>query len=204
MTTAVPVDRSRRARVSSLRDDRWPDLFASGFLIATVLVVVITFVPPWRTYFARGYDIVSMLIFPVLPGLRLRGAAGGHGGCAAPATAGGLVAAGHLVAGPARAGSDPRADRRAGHWLARGRDSSWWLGCWSSPSGPEQFAARRVPGNLGRARWPASWSAVRSSWCLGTVLMVRFGTAPDVVAAGVHVLDGMLGRGRAASDWPTR
>ena len=58
----------RRPRVTFLHDDRWPDRFASAMLLASAFVLVITFVPPWRRYFAREWDFVSLLTFPLVPG----------------------------------------------------------------------------------------------------------------------------------------
>lgn len=49
-------------------DDRWPDRFASVFLLFAVLVAVITLVPSWHRFFARRVDAVSMLTIPVAPG----------------------------------------------------------------------------------------------------------------------------------------
>jgi len=198
MTTAAPVDRSRRARVSSLRDDRWPDLFASGFLIATVLVVVITFVPPWRAYFARGYDLISMLTIPIVPGL--------------------VYAALLLVMAAAL-----RRRLRAAWWLM----VIWWLilpqlgRLLSLISGEpdisafefvvqavglvlmgfvtvlafrarKQFAARRVPGNLPAALAVFVLGGI-AILVLGTILTLQFGSTDNSVDAGMHVFGSMLG-----------
>lgn len=53
---------------SSLRTDRWPDIFATAFLLACAFILIITVVPPWARYFAREYDVLSMLTIPVTPG----------------------------------------------------------------------------------------------------------------------------------------
>ena len=37
-------------------------------LLASAFVLVITFVPPWRRYFAREWDFVSLLTLPLVPG----------------------------------------------------------------------------------------------------------------------------------------
>ena len=81
MSSVVPVDgpaagtdrRPARARQrvggSFLRDDRWPDFFATAMLLASVFVLVVSIVGPWRRYFAREYDWVSILTIPIVPGL---------------------------------------------------------------------------------------------------------------------------------------
>ena len=71
-TTTATDDRSASARrpgwSSRLLDDRWPDRFAAAMLFFSGFVLLITFVPPWRRYFAHQYDVVSMVIIPVVPG----------------------------------------------------------------------------------------------------------------------------------------
>ena len=71
-TKPAAVVRSAVARrsgpVSRLLDDRWPDRFAAAMLLFSGFVLLITFIPPWRRYFTRQYDVVSMLTIPVVPG----------------------------------------------------------------------------------------------------------------------------------------
>lgn len=48
-------------------DDRWPDLFASAAYALAFVVLVVALVPPWRRYFGRSDDVVSLLTVPVVP-----------------------------------------------------------------------------------------------------------------------------------------
>ena len=60
---------SPRRPWASLRDDRWPDWFASAVVVLSVLVLVVSVVPAWRAYFAREADLFSTLLVPVVPNL---------------------------------------------------------------------------------------------------------------------------------------
>lgn len=62
----VAVGRAAGAR---LLDDRWPDRFATVFLLYAALVVVVAIVPPWHRFFAHENDVLSMLTIPVAPGI---------------------------------------------------------------------------------------------------------------------------------------
>ncbi|MFI7063849.1 bifunctional lysylphosphatidylglycerol synthetase/lysine--tRNA ligase LysX [Kribbella sp. NPDC050124] len=171
-------------------DDRWPDHFAAAMFAAAALVTVTAVVPPWRDYFAREQDIVSMLTIPIVPS---------------------LVYAALLVA----MGVALRRRLRAAWWLL----VLWWLllpelarilslidggpliqiagfvlmagvlvVAWRARS---QFAARRVPGSL--------WQAIVSFLVGGAVVLFggawlvrRFGNAGDYATAAQYVLDEML------------
>lgn len=50
-------------------DDRWPDRLAGVAYALAVLVAVVTVVPPWRRYFARDDDVISVLTIPIVPSL---------------------------------------------------------------------------------------------------------------------------------------
>ena len=194
---SVPVRTARKPRPSSrpriarLIDDRWPDRFAAAFLAFALLVLIATVVPPLHRYFTQGWDVVSMLIFPILSGF--------------------VYAALLVVMGVAL-----RRRLRAAWWLLL----IWWLilpelsriwalingGSWLLAVGivlvgavivvairvRPQFSARRVPGSL-LAAVACFVLGGALILVLGTFLTVRFGQAPNVVAAGVHVLDAMLG-----------
>ncbi|HEY5848592.1 MAG TPA: bifunctional lysylphosphatidylglycerol synthetase/lysine--tRNA ligase LysX [Microlunatus sp.] len=172
-------------------DDRWPDRFAAAMFAFAALTLVAALVPQLRRYFTEPWDAVSALTIPILPGFD--------------------YAALLVVMAVAL-----RRRLRAAWWLL----VIWWLvlpelsrilelvggGSWLVAVGfvlmagvlviairaRHQFAARRVPGNLAAAiACLLLGGAV--ILVLGTFLVVRFGTASDVVSAGVHVLDGMLG-----------
>ena len=51
------------------QDDRWPDRFAGAALLFAAFVLVVAVVPPWRDYFSRPDDIVSVLLIPIVPSL---------------------------------------------------------------------------------------------------------------------------------------
>ena len=186
----------RRPRVTFLLDDRWPDRFASAMLLASAFVLVITFVPPWRRYFAREWDFVSLLTLPLVPGF--------------------VYAALLLVMAVGL-----RRRLRAAWWLLL----IWWLilpqlgrlvflisGRATVAQTVQlviglvlmtavtvlalrvknQFSARRVPGNLGLALlvFVGGGAVV---WILGTLLTLRFGNTRDFGRAGYHVYDSMVG-----------
>ncbi len=50
-------------------DDRWPDRFATGMLLAAAFVTVIAAVPPWHRTFLEPNDPVSLLLVPIVPSL---------------------------------------------------------------------------------------------------------------------------------------
>ncbi|MFG1813490.1 bifunctional lysylphosphatidylglycerol synthetase/lysine--tRNA ligase LysX [Kribbella sp. NPDC049174] len=192
-TAAFPVesrDRIRSAGVLKPLDDRWPDHFAAAMFAAAALVTIVAVVPPWRNYFAREQDIVSMLTIPIVPS---------------------LVYAALLVA----MGVALRRRLRAAWWLL----VLWWLIVPELAriaslidGGPllqlaglvliagvlviawrarHQFAARRVPGSL--------WQAIVSFLVGGAAVLLggawlvrRFGDAGDYAAAAQYVLDEML------------
>jgi lysyl-tRNA synthetase class 2 len=188
--------RTRRQDVDSfLRDDRWPDVFATAMLLASAFVLVISLVGPWRRYFAREYDWVSLLTIPIVPGL--------------------VYAALLLVLAEAL-----RRRLRAAWWLL----TIWWVVFPEvgrilfllSGRGPvsaivlqslglllmgfvlvvlirsrHQFSARRVPGSLGLAVlvFVVGGGAML---LLGAWLTVRFGSTTDWGHATGHVLNVML------------
>jgi lysyl-tRNA synthetase class 2 len=49
-------------------DDRWPDRFAAATLLFAGFVLVVSVVHPWRHYFARQADALSLVLVPVVPG----------------------------------------------------------------------------------------------------------------------------------------
>jgi lysyl-tRNA synthetase, class II len=193
-TTTTTDDRSAAARgpgwASRLLDDRWPDRFAAAMLFFSGFVLLITFIPPLRQYFARSYDVVSMLTIPVVPGF--------------------VYAA--LLAVMAVA---LRRRLRAAWWLL----VIWWLivpelariaslltgGPWLQIIGlvlmglvtviairsRTQFVARRVPGSLTAAVAVFLLGGV-AMVVLGTFLVDRFGQSPSMSDSAVHVIDAML------------
>lgn len=195
---AGPVQRRAERRPAPLQDDRWPDRFASAMLIATAVNLVITLVPPWGRYFTREYDVVSMLTIPIVPGL--------------------VYTALLLVMAIAL-----RRRLRAAWWLLvvwwlilpeLGRIASLISGE-PNLSGWEyaaqvvgllvmgavtvlafrarpQFSARRVPGNLLAAVAVFVLGGI-ALLALGSMLIIRFGTATDLGEAINHVLNVMLG-----------
>jgi lysyl-tRNA synthetase class 2 len=52
----------------SVPDDRWPDRFAAATLLFAGFVLVVSLVHPWRHYFARQADALSLVLVPVVPG----------------------------------------------------------------------------------------------------------------------------------------
>lgn len=202
MTTVAPTAAQRPdslpSGAPSLRDDRWPDLFASGFLVATLVNLVVTLVPRWHHFFSREYDVISMLTIPIVPGLVY--------------TALLLVMAAAL-----------RRRLRVAWWLM----VIWWLllpelgRLLSVISGEpnitswqyvvqviglllmaavtvlafrarNQFTARRVPGNAATALVVFLLGGVLML-AIGTALTLRFGNTDNPVAAGGHVFGSMLG-----------
>ena len=207
MSSVVPVDgpavstdrRPARTRQrvgdSFLRDDRWPDVFATAMLLASVFVLVVSIVGPWRRYFAREYDWVSILTIPIVPGL--------------------VYAALLLVMAEAL-----RRRLRAAWWLL----TIWWVvfpeigrilflvsGRGSTIEivlhvvglllmgfvlvvllrSRRQFTARRVPGSLGLAILVFVVGGI-AMVALGAWLTVRFGSTTDWTSATGHVLNVML------------
>jgi lysyl-tRNA synthetase class 2 len=191
-----PVRTQRRVVVDSfLRDDRWPDFFATAMLLASVFVLVVSVVGPWRRYFAREYDWVSILTIPIVPGL--------------------VYAALLLVMAEAL-----RRRLRAAWWLL----TIWWVifpeigrivflvsGRGSAAEivlhvvglllmgfvlvvlirSRRQFTARRVPGSLGLAILVFVAGGI-AMLALGAWLTVRFGSTADWSDATTHVLNAML------------
>lgn len=178
-----------------LRDDRWPDVFATAMLLASSFVLLITLVGPWRRYFAREYDWVSMLTIPIVPGM--------------------VYAALLLVLAVAL-----RRRLRAAWWLLL----IWWVvlpelgrvvflvtgrgGLVDKVAqvaglllmgfvfvvlirSRSQFAARRVPGSLALSLLVFVVGGL-VMLVLGTLLTVRFGSSGDVPSAFAHVLNAML------------
>ncbi|HET6293610.1 MAG TPA: bifunctional lysylphosphatidylglycerol synthetase/lysine--tRNA ligase LysX [Kribbella sp.] len=192
-TAALPVKSPARIRsVAVLKplDDRWPDHFAAAMFVFAALVTVVAVVPPWRNYFAREQDVVSMLTIPVVPS---------------------LVYAALLAA----MGVALRRRLRAAWWLL----VLWWLilpelariaslidgGSLVQLAGlvviagvlvvawraRPQFAARRVPGSLLQAI--VSFLVGGAAVLLGGAALVRrFGDAGDFATAAQYVLDEML------------
>ncbi|MFT4167462.1 MAG: bifunctional lysylphosphatidylglycerol synthetase/lysine--tRNA ligase LysX [Microlunatus sp.] len=185
-----------RAQRSADRD--WPDLFATGFLIATVINLVVTVVPRWHTFFSRQYDVVSMLAVPIVPGLvytalllvmavglrrRLRAAWW-------------LMMFWWLLL--------PELDRLASAITGEPRIRSWQyvvqiiglllMGVITVLAfrARHQFTARRVPGNAATALVVLLLGGIVMV-ALGTALTLRFGNTKDPLAAGVHVFGSMLG-----------
>src|SRR5262245_30949405 len=50
-------------------DDRWPDRFATGMLLAAAFVTVIAVVRPWHHAFLKPDDAISLLLIPIVPSL---------------------------------------------------------------------------------------------------------------------------------------
>ncbi|MET1005163.1 MAG: bifunctional lysylphosphatidylglycerol synthetase/lysine--tRNA ligase LysX [Propionibacteriaceae bacterium] len=174
-----------------LRDDRWPDRFATAMFAFAALVLVSTFVRPLARYFSQAYDVVSMVTIPVVPGF--------------------TYAALLTVMAVAL-----RRRLRAAWWMLL----IWWLvvpeiGRIVSlvSGGPRlqlvglvlmagviviavrsraQFAARRVAGSLLAAIACFLLGGVLIL-VVGTLLVSHFGTATDTTSAAAHVLDSMLG-----------
>ena len=198
MTMPGGRESSRPAGRQALRDDRWPDIFATGFLIATAVNLAVTLIPRWHRFFSRQYDLVSMLTIPIVPGL-------GY-------TALLLVMAVAL-----------RRRLRVAWWLM----VIWWLllpelgrlvsvitGEPSIESWQyavqiiglllmgavtvlafrvrQQFTARRIPGNALTALAVFLLGGV-VMLAIGTGLTLRFGNTKDPFAAAVHVFGSMLG-----------
>ncbi len=194
-TDRSPVRGQRRAVDSFLRDDRWPDFFATAMLLASIFVLIISLVGPWRRYFAREYDWVSILTIPIVPGL--------------------VYAALLLVMAEAL-----RRRLRAAWWLL----TIWWvifpelgrIGFLISGRASaveivlhvaglllmgfvlvvlirsrRQFTARRVPGSLGLALLVFVVGGI-AMLALGAWLTVRFGSTADWSDATSHVLNAML------------
>ena len=165
-------------------------------LLASAFVLVITFVPPWRRYFAREWDFVSLLTLPLVPGF--------------------VYAALLLVMAVGL-----RRRLRAAWWLLL----IWWLilpqlgrlvflisGRATVAQTVQliiglvlmtavtvllfrvknQFVARRVPGNLGLAILVFVGGGALV-WILGTLLTLRFGDTRNFGSAGYHVYDSMVG-----------
>lgn len=188
-TDAVPT--------RSLRNDRWPDIFASGFLLSAAFILLITVIPPLARYFARQYDPLSMLTIPIAPGL--------------------IYAALLFVMAAAL-----RRRLRAAWWLM----VVWWLilpelgrvlslvsgfphirswqYLWLSVGlvlmgavtvvafrARPQFTARRVPGNVIAALAVFVLGGVLML-VVGTLLTLRFGNTSDPVTAAGHVFNSML------------
>ena len=59
----------RRLHLRVTDDDRWPDRFAAATFLFASFVFVVALVPPWRAYFDRSNDVVSLLTAPVVPSL---------------------------------------------------------------------------------------------------------------------------------------
>ena len=208
---ATPPARVEAGRPAVL-DDRWPDRFGAGMGFFGVFVALITLIPPARRYFARQYDVLSLLFIPIVPGL--------------------VYAALLLVMAVAL-----RRRLRAAWWLL----VVWWLVLpelgrllWlvtavigyanptlvtldpslriTEPSAfvlqvigfllmgavlvialraRPQFSARRVPGNV-----PAALAVFFGGGIvvliLGTALTMRFGATNDTAAAIGHVLNAMF------------
>ncbi|HEU5486220.1 MAG TPA: phosphatidylglycerol lysyltransferase domain-containing protein, partial [Microlunatus sp.] len=191
----VAPHRQRRGFGAFLKDDRWPDFFATGMLLAGVLVLVVSFIGPLRRYFAREYDLVSALTIPIVPGL--------------------VYAALLLVMAVAL-----RRRLRAAWWLL----VVWWVvlpelgrilflitgrGSLLDKTltaiglvlmgfvlvvlirSRSQFSARRVPGSLGLAILVFVVGGV-AMLVLGTWLTLRFGTTTDISDAMGHIMNVML------------
>jgi lysyl-tRNA synthetase class 2 len=186
-----PVPTAPAHRRGTVLEDQWPDRFATAMYLFAALVLLSTLIPPLARYFARSYDVVSMLTIPVLPGFAYAA----------------------LLAVMAAA---LRRRLRAAWWMLL----LWWLvlpelirivslangGAWLQVVGlllmgslivvavraKGQFAARQVPGSLPAA---AACLVLGSAVVLvaGTALVRTFGSAPDTWSAATHVLDSLLG-----------
>lgn len=66
---AAPADRRPTVGDSGRLDDRWPDRFAAAMFLASGFALVVAAVPPWRDYFSRPDDVVSMLTIPLIPNI---------------------------------------------------------------------------------------------------------------------------------------
>ncbi len=178
-------------RTDVLRDDRWPDWLATAMFAFAALVVVATFIPPLRRYFARSHDVVSMLTIPIVPN---------------------LVYAALLIA----VGIALRRRLRAAWWIF----VIWWIilpqlarivsifsgGPLLQIAGLVIMSAvlvilwRAKPQFQARGRVRNLFAAIACFLAggvvillLGTWLVSTFGTTPDLPTATLHVLDKMLG-----------
>ncbi|RHA40094.1 phosphatidylglycerol lysyltransferase domain-containing protein, partial [Cellulomonas rhizosphaerae] len=64
MTETQP---ERRLELHHGSDDRWPDRFAAVMFAFAIFAAVVAVVPPWRSYFDKADDAVSMLSIPMVP-----------------------------------------------------------------------------------------------------------------------------------------
>ncbi|WP_344806424.1 bifunctional lysylphosphatidylglycerol synthetase/lysine--tRNA ligase LysX [Microlunatus ginsengisoli] len=176
---------------SRIRDDRWPDRFATAGFLYALFVIVGVFIPPLHRYLAHENDIISVLTIPVVPNL--------------------VYAALLILVAVAL-----RRRLRAAWWALM----IWWLVlpqlarilamivqirpavvigfvlmsvvtviAWRVR---KQFSARGVRGNL----WAAATCFVVGgivTLTLGTWLTQRFGETTGVAASVGHVLGEMLG-----------
>jgi lysyl-tRNA synthetase, class II len=181
-----------RRRDAALLDDRWPDRFAAATFAFAALVVVAAFVPALRRYFSQPDDLVSALSIPIVPN----------------------VVYGSLLAA---VGVGLLRRLRAAWWIffiwflvlpELGRVIAMLTGAASMGQAlglvlvgaaivlavrvKPQFAARGVRGN-GLVALAGLMLGGFATLVVGALLVDRFGTAPDVGQAGVHVLNGMLG-----------
>jgi lysyl-tRNA synthetase class 2 len=51
------------------RDDRWPDRFAAATLLFAAFVLAASLVAPWRQYFDKQADALSLVLLPTVPSL---------------------------------------------------------------------------------------------------------------------------------------
>jgi len=181
----------KHARSQVLRDDRWPDRLATAMFAFAALVVVATFIPPLRRYFAQWHDVVSELTIPIVPN---------------------LVYAALLIA----IGVALRRRLRAAWWIF----VIWWIilpqlarilslidgGPLLQIAGLVIMSAvlvilwRAKPQFQARGRLRNLFAAIicfllggAVILVLGTWLVSTFGTTPDLPTATLHVLDKMLG-----------
>ncbi|CAM3475925.1 bifunctional lysylphosphatidylglycerol synthetase/lysine--tRNA ligase LysX [Occultella aeris] len=187
----TPIDEGGRRRTAQPMDDRWPDVFANGFVCYALFIAIVAVVPPWFRYFARPDDVVSLVLVPVVPSL--------------------IYAALLLTLGVGL-----RRRLRAAWWImviwvlalptvgrvvaiADGQfDVLSVLGLLVSAAllllalrGRAQFRARRVPGSvtLAMALFLLGGAVILLA---GSALVLWFGTAQNFADAAWYVFDAML------------
>jgi lysyl-tRNA synthetase class 2 len=183
---------SPRRAWARLRDDRWPDRFATAVVVLSVLVLVVSAVPAWRAYFAREADLLSTLLVPVVPNLVYAALLFALAvGLRRRLRAAWWVAVLWLLVLPevdrvaALLTGEVTAARVIGAVLVAGL-------LVLAVRVKQQFAARAVRGNVPSAAVAFLLGGVVTV-VVGTVLVDRYGKAPDPEAALVWVLDQMLG-----------
>ena len=188
----LPKGGSPRRLWPGLRDDGWPDWFASALVVLSLLVLVVAVVPAWRSYFAREADLVSRLLVPVVPNLVYAALLFALAvGLRRRLRAAWWVAVLWLLVLPevdrvvSLVGGEITAALVLGTALVAGLIL---LAVRVKP----QFSARAVRGNVPAAAVLFLLGGV-VTFVVGALLVDRYGTSPDAWTAGFWVLDQMLG-----------